>query len=72
MAGLSEEKLLELREALLTVDEHYTKRLNEIEREVRNLRERGSPIGELGENTTEEGTDTAVSIIESVSGVVVS
>ena len=64
--ALSEKKLVELRVAVLAIDDHFTKRLNEIEREVRNLRERSSPIGDLGENTTEDGTDAAVFILEAV------
>lgn len=67
---LSLEKLEELRAAVLSIDEHFTKRLNEIDREVRNLRERGSPISNLGENTTEDGTLAALSILDTVGAAV--
>lgn len=61
--GLSAETQAALREALTALDEHYTGRLLEIEREIRNLTERGEPITDLGDNTTEAGTNEAISIL---------
>jgi len=64
--GLSPAKVAELEEALLAIEDHYINRLNEIERQIRNLQSRGAKVSDLGEDTTEAGIDEAISIIESV------
>lgn len=62
--ALSEETVQQLREALDAVEEFYEKRLEEIDRDVRNLREYGAPISDLGEKTTEVAVTAALAIID--------
>ena len=64
--ALSAETQASLREVLDAIDEFYERRLGEIDRDVRNLREYGSPIGELGDQTTEAAADQALDIIEAI------
>lgn len=61
--ALSEETVQQLQEALDAVEEFYEKRLAEIDRDVRNLREYGAPISDLGEKTTEVAVTAALAII---------
>jgi hypothetical protein len=66
MAGLSPEKIAELQETLISIQDNFDQRLGELNREIRNLRKRGARIAVLGEETTEEGTKTALAVLESV------
>jgi hypothetical protein len=64
--GLSEEKIQELRDALESLEEWQLERVRELNREVRNLKKRGATLSTLGEETTEEGTKTALEILSTV------
>lgn len=66
--ALSQETLQQLQEALDAVDEFYTRRLEEVDRDVRNLREYGAPISDLGDQTTEEATGLALDFINGIIG----
>ena len=66
--ALSQETITKLEEALAAIDEFYTRRLEEIDRDVRNLREYGAPISNLGDQATEAAADEALSIIDGILG----
>ena len=68
--GLSAETQAELQDALTALDEFYQTRLEEVDREVRNLREYGAPITDLGDKTTEAGTAEALAILGRVGATV--
>ena len=64
--ALSAPTLQQLEDTKTAVDEFYARRLAEVDRDVRNLREYGTPIAALGERTTEEAADIAVAFIETI------
>lgn len=68
--ALSTNTLSDLEAAKEALDEFYTNRLEEIDREVRNLREYGAPITNLGDQTTEAGTTEALAILDRVGAAV--
>jgi len=64
--ALSSTTVQQLQDALAAVDEFYIRRLAEIDRDVRNLREYGAPIGDLGDRTTEAATNLALGFIDGI------
>jgi len=64
--ALSQETITKLEEALVAIDEFYERRLAEVDRDVRNLREYGVPIDSLGEQTTEAATGLALDFIDGI------
>ena len=64
--ALSAETLAKLEETLDSVDAFYERRLGEVDRDVRNLRDYGAVISDLGVKTSEAGTDEALSILASL------
>lgn len=68
--ALSPETITELEAAREALNEFYTTRLAEIDRECRNLREYGAPITDLGDKTTEAGTTEALAILNRVGATV--
>ena len=64
--ALSADTVANLETAKEALDEFYTNRLEEIDRECRNLREYGAPITNLGDRTTEAGTSEALTILDRV------
>ena len=64
--ALSAETLVQLEAALKSVDAFYERRLDEVDRDVRNLRDYGAVVSDLGIRTSEAGTDEALSILESL------
>jgi len=64
--ALSNATVQQLQATLDAVDEFYVRRLAEIDRDVRNLREYGASITDLGSQTTESATDEALSILDRV------
>jgi hypothetical protein len=63
---LSEEALQRARDALEAVDAFYERRLDEVDRDVRNLRAYGAPIESLGAETAEAAADRAESFIAGI------
>ncbi len=69
--ALSPEFIAQLEEEVLpALRDHYVRRALEIDRDARNLEEYGAPISDLGELTTEAGTDEAISILNSIGAAV--
>lgn len=64
--ALSEDTIQQLRESLTAIEEFYERRLAEIDRDVRNLREYGAPISDLGDTTTESAVDLALDFISGI------
>jgi hypothetical protein len=64
--ALSEDTIQQLRESLAAIEEFYERRLAEIDRDVRNLREYGAPISDLGDTTTESAADLALDFISGI------